>query len=265
MWRMIGRVAVLGLGEAGSRYAADLVAAGVPVTGYDPVAAPELAGLRLAAGPAEAVAGAGVVLSLTSARAAVPVARVAAPGLAAGAVYADLNTASPAGKQAVAAALAGTPARFVDAAVLAPVSRAGLRTPLLLAGPGRDRLAGFLGQLGVPVEDAGETPGAAAGAKLLRSVFMKGLAAVIGEALEAAEAAGQQDWLRRQIDAELAAAGPALVTRLVEGTARHAGRRADELAAVVEHLAQLGVRSQLSRATRDRLLELAEPAGKEQW
>jgi 3-hydroxyisobutyrate dehydrogenase-like beta-hydroxyacid dehydrogenase len=220
-------------------------------------AAPALVGLVRAATPAEAVTGAGVVLSLNSAAVAVQVAAEAGPGLAAGSVYADLNTASPGTKQAVSAALSGTPARFVDAAVLAPVPRAGLRTPLLLAGPGRDRLAGFLGQFGVPVEDAGETPGAAAGAKLLRSVFMKGLAAVIGEALEAAAAAGQQDWLRRQIDAELAAADASLVTRLIEGTARHAGRRAHELSAAIAHLDQLGVRTQLSRATRARLAELA--------
>jgi 3-hydroxyisobutyrate dehydrogenase-like beta-hydroxyacid dehydrogenase len=100
--------------------------------------------------------------------------------------------------------------------------------------------------------------GAAAGAKLLRSVFMKGLAAVVGEALEAATAAGQREWLLRQIVAELDAADAGLVTRLLEGSERHAARRAEELAAAVEHLDQLGVRTQLSRATQARLAELAQ-------
>jgi 3-hydroxyisobutyrate dehydrogenase-like beta-hydroxyacid dehydrogenase len=255
---MIDAVAVLGLGEAGSRYAADLIAAGQPVAGFDPdpAAGRGVAGLRRAVTPAGAVAGAGIVLSLSSAAAAVQVAREAAPGLRAGAVYADLNTSSPCAKQA--AAVAATPAQFVDAAVLAPVPRSGLRTPLLLAGPGRDRLAAFLAQFGVPVEDAGGEVGAAAGAKLLRSVFMKGLAAVVGEALEAATAAGQREWLLRQIVAELDAADAGLVTRLLEGSERHAARRAEELAAAVEHLDQLGVRTQLSRATQARLAELAQ-------
>jgi 3-hydroxyisobutyrate dehydrogenase-like beta-hydroxyacid dehydrogenase len=272
---MSRKVAVLGLGEAGSRYAADLVAAGVPVAGYDPdphagrelAAGREAPGLRRAATPAEAVTGAGIVLSLTSPAAAVPVARDAAAGLATGlatgAVYADLNTTGPATKRAVAAALAATPARFVDVAVLAPVPRAGLRTPLLLAGPGREPLAAFLAPLGVPVEDAGGEIGAAAGAKLLRSVFMKGLAAVIGEALEAAEAAGQREWLRRQVLAELAAADAALVDRLLTGSVRHAARRAAELAAAVAHLEELGARTHLSRATRARLAELAADSNRE--
>jgi 3-hydroxyisobutyrate dehydrogenase-like beta-hydroxyacid dehydrogenase len=260
---MIDAVAVLGLGEAGSRYAADLVAAGQPVAGFDPdpAAGWAVAGLRRAASPAGAVAGAGIVLSLSSAAAAVQVAREAAPGLEAGAVYADLNTSSPRAKQAVAAAVAATPTLFVDAAVLAPVARAGLRTPLLLAGPGRDQLAAFLAQFRVPVEDAGGEVGAAAGAKLLRSVFMKGLAAVVGEALEAATAAGHQEWLRRQIVAELVAADATLVTRLVEGGVRHAARRAEEMAAAVAHLEDLGVRTHLSRATQARLAELAALPG----
>jgi 3-hydroxyisobutyrate dehydrogenase-like beta-hydroxyacid dehydrogenase len=198
-----------------------------------------------------------LVLSVNSATVAVAAARQAAPHLAPGALYADLNTSGPGDKRAVASVVARTPARFVDVAVLAPVPRAGLRTPLLLAGPGRDALAGFLRPLGVPVDDAGPEPGAAAGAKLLRSVFMKGLAAVVGEALDAAAAAGQRDWLWRQVVAELAGADEAFVTRLVEGTARHAPRRAEEMAAAVAHLEALGARTGLTRATRDRLVELA--------
>jgi 3-hydroxyisobutyrate dehydrogenase-like beta-hydroxyacid dehydrogenase len=253
-------VAVLGLGEAGARYAADLLAAGAAVAGYDPVARPELPGLRLAASAAEAAAGAELVLSLNSAGAAERVARDAAAGLAAGVVYADLNTGSPDNKRQVAAACPGG-VLFADVAVLAPVPRAGLHTPLLAAGPGRGRLAALLEPLGVPVADAGEEPGAAAARKLLRSVFMKGLAAVVMEALEAAEAAGQQPWLREQIDAELTAADAALVDRLVTGTRRHAVRRLAEMTAVSAYLAELGVGHQVTDATVARLAALTRPEG----
>ena len=56
-------VAVLGLGEAGARIAADLVAAGCSVRAWDP--ARQVGGLPNAASDREAVAGADVVLSLT--------------------------------------------------------------------------------------------------------------------------------------------------------------------------------------------------------
>lgn len=252
-------VAVLGLGEAGARYAADLLAAGVAVAGYDPVARPELAGLRLAGTPAEAVAGAEVVLSLNAAKVAERVARDAAAGMGDGCVFADLNTGVPEGKRRAAAALAGSGALFADVAVLAPVPRRGLRTPLLIAGAGRARLAAFLRPFGVPVEDAGDEPGAAAARKLLRSVFMKGLAAVVLESLEAAAAAGQEPWLREQIVAELGAADAALVERLVDGTRRHAGRRLDEMRATAAYLDELGVAGPVTGATVARLEALAGP------
>jgi 3-hydroxyisobutyrate dehydrogenase-like beta-hydroxyacid dehydrogenase len=252
-------VAVLGLGEAGARYAADLLTAGVAVVGYDPVARPELDGLRLAASPAEAVAGAAVVLSLNAARVAEQVAGEAAAGLAAGSVYADLNTGAPGSKRRAAAVVAGSGALFADVAVLAPVPRRGLRTPLLLAGPGRGALAAFLEPLGVPVEDAGAEPGAAAARKLLRSVFMKGLAAVVLESLDAAAAAGQEPWLREQIAGELSAADAALVDRLVDGTHQHAGRRLDEMRAAAAYLDELGVAGPVTGATVVRLEALARP------
>ena len=63
-------IAVLGLGEAGSVIAHDLVAAGVRVRGYDPaVAAAEP--ITDTASEAQAVRGAHLVLSVNSAKAAV--------------------------------------------------------------------------------------------------------------------------------------------------------------------------------------------------
>lgn len=257
-------VAILGLGEAGSCYAADLLGAGVRVRGYDPVARPELAGLEILGGAADAVRGAQVVLSLNSAKDSERAARDAAPALGSGTVYADLNTSSAACKQRVAAVVEPTGALFADVAVLAPVLRARLRTPLALAGPGRGPLAAFLEPLGVPLEDAGAGTGAAATRKLLRSVFVKGLAAVIMEALDAAEAAGQVPWVRAQITAELTGADAELVDRLVGGTRQHAVRRLDEMRAAADLLEELGVANPATRATVASLRALVtEPARQE--
>jgi len=54
--------------------------------------------------------------------------------------------------------------------------------------------------------------GLAAGRKLLRSVFYKGMAASIVEALEAARAAGDDQWLQDHIATELAASDAATVS-----------------------------------------------------
>ena len=62
-------IAMIGLGEAGSAIAADLVAAGASVRGWDPVASPP-EGVEPASDAADAAAGAEVVLSANSAAAA---------------------------------------------------------------------------------------------------------------------------------------------------------------------------------------------------
>ena len=66
-------VAVLGLGEAGGRIAADLVAAGCAVRGFDPARQP--AGIDNADSARSAVAGADVVLSVNAAAVALELAR----------------------------------------------------------------------------------------------------------------------------------------------------------------------------------------------
>ena len=254
------RVAVLGLGEAGGRLAADLAALGVSVTGFDPADSSEPVGVERAATAVGAVAGAAAVLSVNSARAAAGVAREVAGALAGVEVYADLNTGPPALKTAVAAALGPAAALLADVALLAPVPERGLATPALAAGSGADAFARLFAPLGMPVEVVPGEPGAAAERKLLRSVFTKGWAAAIGESLAAARAAGCEEWLRANIEATVAAADAVFVERLVAGSSRHAVRRVDEMDAACALLAALGVEPRVAAAAAAQLRELAAAA-----
>jgi 3-hydroxyisobutyrate dehydrogenase-like beta-hydroxyacid dehydrogenase len=236
-------VAVLGLGEAGATIASGLAAAGCSVRGWDPVAAPP--GIERADAPAGAVAGASLVLSLTTAAHAVEAAESVAPTLGEGQLYADLNTTAPVLKRDVAAVIARTGAGFADVALLGPVPARGVETPALASGGGAGRFAELVGPLGMTVELVGDEPGDAAGLKLLRSVFMKGLAAAVLESVEGAKARGADDWLRREIAAVI---GEALLERLLSGTVTHSERRLDEMAAAAAYLEELGVEPRISRA-----------------
>jgi 3-hydroxyisobutyrate dehydrogenase-like beta-hydroxyacid dehydrogenase len=97
----------------------------------------------------------------------------------------------------------------------------------------------------------------AASRKLLRSVFFKGLAAAVVEALEAASAAGCEDWLRDNIVDELDRADSSTVDRLVRGSHRHAVRRTAEMAAATQMLTELGVPPSIAAASRDLLARLS--------
>lgn len=251
------RIAVLGLGEAGSEIARDLVAAGADVRGYDPKV-PRLDGVARRDGEAAAVADADLVLSVNSSHDALPALRHAVPGLRAGTVWADLNTASPATKRGLAETVAGRDVAVVDVALMAPVPGKGLRTPMVVAGDGADRYAGLLTPLGAYVTVQQGPVGSAIFRKLLRSVFYKGLAGAVVEALAAAEAAGCQDWLRENISAELAGFDGHTLDRLVDGTHRHARRRADEMTAATDQLRELGIDPRITTATRDLLTALRD-------
>ena len=249
-------IAVLGLGEAGSAIARDAAAAGARLRGFDPVrAAPE--GVDPAPDAPSAAAGADVVVSVNSAAVAHEVAETVAPVLGPGRLFADLNTAAPALKRAIAAVVEGRGARFADVALLRGVPGRGIATPSLASGTGAGEFAQVFGRLGMPVTEVGAAAGDAAAQKLARSVFMKGLAAAIGEALAAGERLGCEDWLRRDIEATLAASGADLVHRLEEGSRVHAVRRVEEMAAAVAMLEELGVEPRTAAASEAWLRSLA--------
>jgi 3-hydroxyisobutyrate dehydrogenase-like beta-hydroxyacid dehydrogenase len=249
-------IAVLGLGEAGSAIAADLIAAGATVRGYDPVAPPG-PGVIAARGEADACAGADLVLSLTTAHQARAAMRSALPAVGRAAPYGDMNTASAGLKQQLAAMASQAGIAFADVAIMAPVPGGGLRTPMLVSGPAAGEVAGSLNALGGSAEVIEGPAGTAAARKLVRSVFYKGLAAAVTESLRAGRAAGCEDWLRANIAGELDAATAATLDRLEQGSITHAVRRVDEMTAVAALLGELGVPDRVTQASIGWLTQLA--------
>jgi 3-hydroxyisobutyrate dehydrogenase-like beta-hydroxyacid dehydrogenase len=250
-----GVIAVLGFGEAGSLLARDLVAAGASVRGYDP-AVPAPAGVTGAGSDAEAARGADLVLSVNSAKEAVAALRGSLDALRQGTLWADLNTAAPAVKEQLAEIGRARDVPVTDIAMMAPVPGKGLRVPMLASGEGAGQVAARLREFGGDIEVLDGPAGLAATRKLLRSVFYKGMAASIVEALEAARAVGYEDWLHEHIAEELEKAGTSTVDRIVTGTRRHAVRRGAEMAAAAEMLADFGVEpimADASRALHERL------------
>jgi len=241
-------IAVLGFGEAGSLLARDLVAAGAVVRGYDPkVSAPD--GVTGTGSDSEAVADADLVLSVNQASESVAALEASLGALGSRALWADLNTAAPAVKRrlAVIGAKRGVP--VTDVAMMAPVPGQGLRVPMLASGDGAGSVAAILGRLGANIEVLDGPAGLAATRKLLRSVFYKGMAASIVEALEAARAAGLEDWLTGHIAEDLAKQDGATLARIVTGTRQHAVRRGHEMAAAAEMLTDLGIEPIMAAAS----------------
>jgi 3-hydroxyisobutyrate dehydrogenase-like beta-hydroxyacid dehydrogenase len=249
-------IAVLGLGEAGGDIARGLAGAGARMQAYDP-AVPAPPGVAPADSDADACRGADLVLSLTTAAEADEALAASLAGVAGPTVYADANTAAAGQKQRLSeiAADAGVP--FADIAIMAPVPGRGYRVPMLISGPGAERAAAILADCGANTEVLPGPAGAAATRKLLRSVFYKGTAAAVVEALLAARAAGCEDWMRELIAAELIAANADTAIRMEDGSYQHALRRSHEMAAAAELLGELGVPARVTTASQRWLEELA--------
>lgn len=251
------RMAVLGLGEAGAIYARGLAERGAAVVGFDPHAPHTPAGVSRASSVGDAVDGAEVVLSLVGASAADGALAEALPRMSPSAVFADFNTGAPDQKRGLAtrAVEAGIP--FADVAVMAPVPRAGIQTELLASGDGAETAVDVLGGYGLPIRVVGTEAGDAAALKLVRSVFMKGLAGLVFESLTAAEKVGAGSEVRAQIAAELSGDGDALVQRLLDGTRQHASRREREMVDARTFLDVLGTPAWMTEGTLAWLRSLA--------
>lgn len=257
------RIAIFGLGEAGSLISADLASAGVRVSGFDPARVMNPAGVTRFKNPVDAVKNADVVIGLTAQADAEQAIRQALDAIKPAVLYADLSTSSAGVKRLLADIAASRGIDFVDIALLSMVPGNGLKTPALASGPGAERFVSIFKPLGMPVEAISTVPGDAATRKLLRSVMMKGLASLVIEAMRAGQAAGCADWLWKNMADQLTAADERMLARLVTGTGVHALRRLHEMEASMALLEELGVEPIMTRSTvlsHEQVLEQGVPS-----
>lgn len=252
-------IAVIGFGEAASTFAmaGDW---GRRLRVHDRLtASPETAGAKrdgyARAGVvgcddlAEALKGAGLVLSLVTADQALAAARAAAPLMARGALFCDLNSVAPDTKRAAAEAIAVGGGDYVDVAVMSPVQPAALSAPLLVSGPRAEDAAEALRQCGfTKVRVVGDQIGRASAIKMIRSVLIKGVEALSAECMLAASEAGVLGEVVASLDASWPGADwAARADYNLDRMMVHGGRRAAEMQEVVSTLDGLGVGSSMSR------------------
>jgi 3-hydroxyisobutyrate dehydrogenase-like beta-hydroxyacid dehydrogenase len=219
------------------------------VSAFDPASVPTPEGVERFDRPADATRGCQLVISITAgfdARAALQQALSSIPRAA---NYADFSTGAPALKRELAGMADAVGLAFTDVALMGTVPGRGIATPAVASGDGAKRFERQAAELGMNVSVVGTAPGDAATHKLLRSVFVKGFAAVLIEAMEAAEEAGlgPETWMT--IVDEIENADEQFLVRLRSGTRTHAARRFGEMAAAVSLLEELGVPATMTSAT----------------
>ncbi len=260
---MTQTIALIGCGEAGSTFSA---AGRWHGSAFDVIGS-RAAGLRdhgltAAMSTADAVADADIVLSLVTARAALSVARAAAPALKSGALFCDLNSVAPQTKLAACAIVEAAGGRYVDVAVMAPVRPVGLAVPLLLSGPAVKDAWARLTALGFTnARMVSDDVGQASAIKMIRSVMIKGIEALTEEMMAAADAAGVADEVLASLDAsERPRPWVDRAAYNLERMTSHGQRRAEEMEQSVATLRSLGVEPVMTEGTVRRQRNAARPA-----
>jgi 3-hydroxyisobutyrate dehydrogenase-like beta-hydroxyacid dehydrogenase len=263
--RSISQIALIGFGEVGGIFGHDFAAQGFGVSAYDILldrepprsemeAKANAAKVRTCDSAEEAVRGSDLVISAVTAASALDAARSAARFLRSGQTYLDINSVSPETKREIAAALNGTPATFVEAAVMAPVSPRRLKVPMLLGGPGAAGTAPRLGSIGMNVKPVSDQIGVASAIKMCRSIIIKGLEAITVESMFTARRYGAEKQVLESLEATYPGMGwlGALPDYLISRVAEHGKRRAAEMREAAQAVSDAGLEPLTARGTAER-------------
>jgi 3-hydroxyisobutyrate dehydrogenase-like beta-hydroxyacid dehydrogenase len=261
------RISFIGFGEAGQAIAAGLRESGIECIAAWDILFPEPAGERLkAAGETigvrcadsaqDVVTETDLIISAVTAASSLEAACSVEPHLVGNPYYLDINSVSP-GRKRESAKLMGERARYIDVAVVAPIHPKRHRTPLLIAGSHAEAVSPLLNELEMQLRIVGETVGAAAAIKMIRSVMIKGIEALTLECFLAASRAGLLDEVTASLKNNYPGLDwPTISEYNLERMASHGERRAAEMEESAATLRELGLDPLMVDATVQRQREM---------
>jgi 3-hydroxyisobutyrate dehydrogenase-like beta-hydroxyacid dehydrogenase len=216
-------------------------------------------GIAGAETPAGALAGARIVFSVVTADQALAAAKNAAPHLEPGAFYFDCNSCSPGTKRRAAEAVAQAGGRYIDTAVMAPVHPKLHKTPLLLSGPDVEEVLAITKSLDMAASTVPGGVGAASSNKMIRSVMVKGLEALVLECVLAGRKAGVDEAVLDSLDASYPGFGwKKRAAYMMERAVTHGIRRAAEMREAALTVKELGFGGAMAGATADWQQKIGE-------
>ncbi len=198
----------------------------------------------------EAVAGAEAIFSVVTADQAHEAAIAALPGVGKGAFFFDCDSCAPQTKERTAKEVDAAGGRYVDVAVMAPVHPRLHRTPLLISGPHAKDAAPVLAALDMAADIHEGPVGSSSAIKMIRSIMMKGLEALVCECVLAGRKAGVIETVLDSLDDTY----PGFDWRrrsayMLERVMTHGVRRAAEMREAALTVDLLGLDGAMSRAS----------------
>jgi 3-hydroxyisobutyrate dehydrogenase-like beta-hydroxyacid dehydrogenase len=201
-----------------------------------------------AASASQALANAPLVFSVVTADQAEVAAVAAATGLAKGALFFDCNSCAPQTKARSAKRIEAAGGRYVDVAVMSPVHPRLHRTPLLICGPHAGAAASALAALDMAATIYDGPVGSSSSVKMIRSVMIKGLEALVCECVFAGRKAGVDSTVFASLDETFPGFDwKKRAAYMLERVTTHGVRRAAEMREVALTVDGFGLEGAMSR------------------
>lgn len=212
------------------------------------------AGVTLAASGKEIAQWADVIFAAVPSSFTMDVCQEIKDSLRPGQLYVDVSASTPATKEAIWEAVKSTGVLFVDAAMLGSLPKDKHQVPITASGNGAAKFQEVMQPWGMKITLAGEKAGSASAIKLVRSIYMKGIASLMIEMLQAADAYGVSDEVVASIGKSLDNIPfTSHLDRLVTGSALHCVRRAAELKGSIAMLSEAELAPEMTVAAKHRL------------
>jgi 3-hydroxyisobutyrate dehydrogenase-like beta-hydroxyacid dehydrogenase len=270
------RLGLVGYGEIGSTLGQGLRAAGLKsIACYDKYAfdgpyaeliqkRAQDAGVTLVRSNGELADAADLIISVTPGSQSVASATAFSHVLGARHVFVDFASATPNVKTSVAEILSKTSAHVGDASIMG-TPRDGYSMTILSSGEAGKQARDLLNPWGMKIEYVSERVGTASGIKILRSVLIKGIEALIDETMLAARHYQLEDAVFASASKTLARPWMETVESLMTSGVIHAQRRMEEVIMASEAVQDAGIDPIMARATVERLKWKAKMGLKEHF
>lgn len=258
------KVAFIGFGEAASAFVkgwgvqgkADIKAYDIKTDSQDEKicstkwAEYEALGVQGEKALCDALEGADVIFSLVTADQAKIVGERASKCLAQGAFFFDCNSCAPGTKRFNSSLVHGANGRYVDVAVMAPVSSMEHKTPVGLSGIHSKDAKAIFDSFGMNASIVEGDVGSASSIKMIRSIMMKGLEALFAECVLTGRKAGVEEVVLESLDQTYPGFDfRSKAAQMFERSMEHGNRRAAEMREVAQTIEELGLESDMARAT----------------
>lgn len=217
------------------------------------------AGVELLTAACDVVRAADVIIAAVPGSKALQAAMQATDALVNSKIYVDVSTSSPATKKKIAEIVESAGAAFVDGALMGALTLQQHKVPILVSGSGSDVLLDVMSPYHMVLNKVSNIPGDAIAIKLVRSIYMKGLATLAVETLEAAATLNVAPLVLASLSDTLDSENfEDMMNFLVTASAIHGERQAHEMTDVMRMLQELGVEAVMTEATARRLHMLAD-------